>query len=98
MSYLVDSDWLIDAFVGAPSAVDRLDRLREDGLAVSIISYGELFEGALAHLILRLNLRGFVVSILVSPYYRSTTPSWSALRVIAPIFVAGVSSSPIWIC
>jgi predicted nucleic acid-binding protein len=45
--YLVDSDWLIDAFLGVPSAVDRLAQLRTDGLAVSIISYGELFEGAL---------------------------------------------------
>ena len=47
MKYLVDSDWLIDAFVGIPTAVNLLARLRGEGLAVSIISYGELFEGAL---------------------------------------------------
>ena len=46
MRYLVDSDWLIDAFRGIPSAVDLLARLRDEGLAVSIVSYGELFEGA----------------------------------------------------
>ncbi|HEY1335864.1 MAG TPA: type II toxin-antitoxin system VapC family toxin, partial [Bryobacteraceae bacterium] len=45
--YLVDSDWLIDAFLGIPAAVNLLARLRDDGLAVSIISHGELFEGAL---------------------------------------------------
>jgi predicted nucleic acid-binding protein len=45
--YLVDSDWLIDAFLGVPAAVNLLTRLRGDGLAVSIISYGELFEGAI---------------------------------------------------
>jgi predicted nucleic acid-binding protein len=45
--YLVDSDWLIDAFLGVPTAVNLLARLRDDGLAVSIISYGELFEGAI---------------------------------------------------
>jgi tRNA(fMet)-specific endonuclease VapC len=45
--YLVDSDWLIDAFTGIPTAVDLLAQLRDDGLAVSIISYGELFEGAI---------------------------------------------------
>jgi predicted nucleic acid-binding protein len=44
--YLVDSDWLIDAFRGIPTAVDLLAQHRDDGLAVSIISYGELFEGA----------------------------------------------------
>jgi predicted nucleic acid-binding protein len=47
VSYLVDSDWLIDAFVGVPTAVQLLAGLRGDGLAVSIISYGELYEGAL---------------------------------------------------
>lgn len=46
MRYLVDSDWLIDAFLGVPAAVNLLARLRDDGLAVSIVSYGELFEGA----------------------------------------------------
>lgn len=48
MRYLVDSDWLIDAFIGVPSAVNLLAQLRDEGLAVSIISYGELFEGAIS--------------------------------------------------
>jgi predicted nucleic acid-binding protein len=47
VTYLVDSDWLIDAFLGVPAAVNLLARLRHEGLAVSIISYGELFEGAI---------------------------------------------------
>jgi predicted nucleic acid-binding protein len=47
VSYPVDSDWLIDAFLGIPTAVNLLARLRGEGLAVSIISCGELFEGAL---------------------------------------------------
>ena len=46
MRYLVDFDWLIDALLGVPGAVNLLARLRGDGLAVSIVSYGELFEGA----------------------------------------------------
>ena len=47
MNYLVDSDWLIDAFIGVPTAVELLAKLRSEGLAVSIITYGELFEGAI---------------------------------------------------
>ena len=47
MRYLVDSHWLIDAFLGIPAAVNLLARLRGEGLAVSIVSYGELFEGAI---------------------------------------------------
>jgi predicted nucleic acid-binding protein len=46
VNYLVDSDWLIDASVGIPTAVRLLDLLRDEGLAVSIVSYGELLEGA----------------------------------------------------
>jgi hypothetical protein len=47
VSSLVASDWLIDAFVGVPAAVQLLAGSRGDGLALGIISYGELFDGAL---------------------------------------------------
>lgn len=46
MRYLVDSDWLVDAFIGIPASVRVLDRLTDQGLGVSIVSYGEIFEGA----------------------------------------------------
>ena len=46
MSYPADSDRLIDALVGRPDAVRTLDRLSAEGVAVSIVSYGEIFEGA----------------------------------------------------
>lgn len=46
MSYLVDSDVLVDGLVGRPAALDLVARLRHHGLAVSIVSYGEVFEGA----------------------------------------------------
>ena len=46
MRYLVDADWLIDAFIGRPDAVRTLDYLSPEGLAVSIIAVAELYEGA----------------------------------------------------
>lgn len=46
MSYLVDSDYLIDALIGRPVALATLDRLGEQGAAISIISLGEIYEGA----------------------------------------------------
>ncbi len=46
MRYLVDTDWVIDVIKGIPSAVEILDQLIADGVAVSIISFGELYEGA----------------------------------------------------
>jgi predicted nucleic acid-binding protein len=42
MKYLVDSDWLVDALAGVSSAVATLTQLSGDGLAISIISVGEL--------------------------------------------------------
>jgi len=37
VSHLVDSDWLIDAFIGIPADVNLLAQLRSEGLAVSIV-------------------------------------------------------------
>jgi len=46
VSYLVDSDWIVDALAGVDSALKVLEELSEEGLAVSIISVGEILEGA----------------------------------------------------
>lgn len=46
MRYLVDTDWVIDVIKGFPSAVEILEQLIADGIAVSIVSFGELYEGA----------------------------------------------------
>jgi tRNA(fMet)-specific endonuclease VapC len=45
MSYLVDSDWIADWLKGRTPAVRLLSRIASDGLAISLISYGELYEG-----------------------------------------------------
>ena len=46
MRYLVDIDWVNDAYIGTPTSMRMLDRLSDYGIGVSIISYGEIFEGA----------------------------------------------------
>jgi tRNA(fMet)-specific endonuclease VapC len=45
-SYLVDTDWIIDCLYGRADAVETLLALSVDGLSVSLISYGELYQGA----------------------------------------------------
>jgi tRNA(fMet)-specific endonuclease VapC len=42
----VDTDWIIDAFNNQQAALNTLDALAADGLAVSILTYGELYQGA----------------------------------------------------
>ena len=46
MKYLVDSDWIVDCLHGNKPALDTLSRLAPNGLAVSIISVAEIYEGA----------------------------------------------------
>ncbi len=50
MSYLVDSDYLVDVLAGVPSAVELVERLATNGVGVSIVSYGEIYEGAFSDL------------------------------------------------
>ena len=46
MKYLVDTDWIIDVLNDQAAAIQTLLALAPDGLAVSLISYGEPYEGA----------------------------------------------------
>jgi tRNA(fMet)-specific endonuclease VapC len=46
MKYLIDTDWLIDAIGAVSTALSTLQDLRMDGLAISIVSVGEIYEGA----------------------------------------------------
>lgn len=48
--YLLDTDWIIDYLNGLPGAVRRLDELKEQGLAISVVSLAEhnLLIGAIA--------------------------------------------------
>src|SRR5918996_446787 len=45
-SYLLDTDWIVDVLNGQEKAIKTVLELAASGLAVSIIIYGELYEGA----------------------------------------------------
>ena len=47
MSNLLDTDWAIDYLRRVPQAVHWVDTLRPEGIAVSIISVAELYEGVI---------------------------------------------------
>ena len=44
--YLIDTDWVVDVLRGQQPAIQSLREIAVDGLAISIITYGELVEGA----------------------------------------------------
>ena len=45
MKYLVDSDWVIDYLAGRKHAIDLLSSLANEGMAISLITFGEIYEG-----------------------------------------------------
>jgi len=45
LQYLMDTDWVIHYLHAHPAIVARLDELQPQGLALSIISLAELYEG-----------------------------------------------------
>jgi tRNA(fMet)-specific endonuclease VapC len=45
IAYLIDTDWVIPFLNGHPAIVERLEERQEQGLALSVISLAELYEG-----------------------------------------------------
>ncbi len=45
MKYLIDSDWVADYLKGRREALDLLQSLAADRLAISLITFGEIYEG-----------------------------------------------------
>ena len=45
LAYLIDTDWVIDHFHGIAAVTRKLEELRPAGLALSVISLAELYEG-----------------------------------------------------
>ena len=45
MKYLLDTTWIVGYLRGNPETISRIQELQEEGLAVSIISVAELYEG-----------------------------------------------------
>lgn len=45
MRYLIDTDYVADWLKGRQPAVELLTRLHTDGIVISLITYGEIYEG-----------------------------------------------------
>jgi len=45
ISYLIDTDWIINYLYGQEKTVKKLEELRPHGIAVSVISLAEIYEG-----------------------------------------------------
>jgi tRNA(fMet)-specific endonuclease VapC len=47
MGYLIDSDWVIDHLAEVEAAVDLLSELAGEGIAISVVTYLEVYQGIL---------------------------------------------------
>lgn len=45
MKFLIDTDWMIDHFNNVKAVTTKLEELAPEGMAISIISLAELYEG-----------------------------------------------------
>jgi tRNA(fMet)-specific endonuclease VapC len=43
--YLSDTDWVIDYLLGVKATVERMKELKSEGLAISVITLAEVYEG-----------------------------------------------------
>jgi predicted nucleic acid-binding protein len=77
MTYLIDSDFTADYLDGYRRAVQVIDPLRSDGIAISLVTYGEIYEGIFgtadpkaAELVFQAWLRSVEVLPLTRPIMR----------------------------
>ncbi|MCC6792654.1 MAG: type II toxin-antitoxin system VapC family toxin [Thermomicrobiales bacterium] len=49
MKYLIDSDVIVSHLNGKTAMIDLIERLLESGIAISLMSYAEIYEGILWH-------------------------------------------------
>lgn len=49
MSYLIDTDWVINYLGEQAQAIQLLEELAPQGLAISVITFIEVYEGIYAH-------------------------------------------------
>lgn len=85
MPYLIDSDWLIDQLDGDQSAHALLSRLAPEGIAISIVTYMETFQGVLRSATpaeAERKFRAFIATLPVLPFSIEVAERCAHLRHI----------------
>jgi tRNA(fMet)-specific endonuclease VapC len=83
MSYLIDSDWVIDWLKGLPDAIALLGTLTPDGVAISIMTFAEVYEGIYFGRDperYEASFRSFLRGVRVLPVNRTTARRYARLR------------------
>ena len=83
MSYIVDSDWVADYLKGRRQATELLMPLAKEGLAISLITFGEIYEGIYFGRDPRTHEKGFIQFlrfVKVLPLNRQVMKQFARIR------------------
>jgi tRNA(fMet)-specific endonuclease VapC len=83
MRYLLDADWVIDALADRRNAASRIKELSSDGIGISIVTLGEVYEGAFGFAVPEqqlLSLRRFLAPFPVVPLSDPIMERFARLR------------------
>lgn len=83
MPYLIDSDWLIAHLANVPEAVKLLTQLSKQGIAISIITYMEAFQGTEREPdpeAARVKLHAFLEAVPILPFSTDVARRCARLR------------------
>ena len=83
MNYLIDTDWIIDYLKGRQSAIQLLQTHAADNLAISLMTYGEVYEGIYFGPNRRVNDAGFrhlLRGIIVLSFNRRIMQRFARIR------------------
>jgi len=78
--YLVDSDWIINLLKGRLDAITLFRLLLGDGMAISIITFAEIYEGIYYGRDQTKHEQAFVSSSAICLYSASIVPLRGAMR------------------
>ena len=100
MTSLLDSDRTIDYLTGMPAIRELVDRLRIDGIAISVMTYAEVYEGVLFNRF-RTSADGewaqFLTGVLILPHAVSTARRFAAVRGSLRATGTLIPDADIWI-
>jgi len=83
MKYLLDTDWIIHWLNGKQVVVEKVKDLKEYGLAISIISVGEIYEGIYGSKTPRKHeedFKGFLTGVIVLEITEEICKKFGELR------------------
>ncbi|HEU5317490.1 MAG TPA: type II toxin-antitoxin system VapC family toxin [Chloroflexota bacterium] len=102
MRYLLDTDWTISYLNGREAAVALVEGLADDGLAVSIITCGEVYEGLVGAMATSAAARiaefeGFLTAVDVMPLDEATARRYGEVRAALRATGQLLSDNDLWI-